>query len=342
MGRAALSEHSLDSKLRALAQGLASLRQAAGDATSASLPLMTVYASPLPPPPRLSPDDPRAASVHRLMLDVERKAGIKVGPQVEAKLARLLAETPPVEVASWVSGLERLEPEHPDWLDLVESLTVHETYFYRDQPQLDYLRRQILPGLIAERRGQPRPALTIWSAACSTGEEAYTFAMIVLLALLEAGEAVETAAGVQVNSRWNLSVLGTDISRQALRHAAAACYTATGLSSFRDLPRDFERFFVVRPPGHERMVRGDARALVRFQRYNLLSARPAQMGCDVVACRNVLVYFDAQGRRVAQESCWDALRPGGMLMLGPADTIEFPDRFRTIWGPATVMYEKKG
>ncbi|MBY0430736.1 MAG: chemotaxis protein, partial [Rhodospirillales bacterium] len=62
----------------------------------------------------------------------------------------------------------------------------------------------------------------------------------------------------------------------------------------------------------------------------------------IVACRNVLVYFDAEGRRKVQNHCHKALKVGGILTLGPADTLELPDRFRTVWGPATVMYEKLG
>ncbi|MBY0431127.1 MAG: hypothetical protein K2Q10_08010, partial [Rhodospirillales bacterium] len=205
-------------------------------------PLLPVTAGPRP-----LGGEARANMVHRLMLDVERKAGIKVGPQVEQKLLRLLNDLPPEELAGWVASMESADPDNPDYLSMIESLTVHETYFYRDKPQLDHLRQNVFPKLVAGRRTMSRPTLTIWSAASSTGEEPYTFAMMALLALLEAGEASENANAITPNPRWGITVVGTDISRQALRTARDATYAVAGLSSFRDLPKELERFFIAPP-----------------------------------------------------------------------------------------------
>ena len=186
---------------------------------------------------------------------------------------------------------------------LVELLTTHETYFFRELFQLDAFRREVLPELVGERAALRR--LTLWSAGCSTGEEAYTLAMI----LLESGAC----------PGWVLRVLGTDISRKVLAAARVGVY---GPSSFRTTePELRERYFD--PVGESFRVRDEVRALCSFRQVNLVDADAlATVGpVDAIFCRNVLMYLAPDARRRIVDGFHDALVPGGYLFLGHSESL---------------------
>jgi chemotaxis protein methyltransferase CheR len=173
---------------------------------------------------------------------------------------------------------------------LIEHVVVSETAFWRHPEQLDAIGR-----LAAEAR---RP-LAIWSAGCATGEEPYSVA----IALLEAGR---EGKGDRI--------VATDVSTRALEVAAAGVY---GIRSTRKLPVALgTRWFET---GFERRVRREVRALVELRRHNLV-AEPAPGGpFDVVLCRNVLIYFDPRTAGEVVRRLAGALRPGGVLVLGPVE-----------------------
>src|SRR5215469_460031 len=139
-----------------------------------------------------APADERGRTVRTLSCDIERVCGIEISGIMEAKLGRVLASVALPALEAWVGRLHHLPGDDPEWLSLIESLTVHETFFHRDQSQLELLRRRLLPEIIeaAARSGQYR--LRLWSAGCATGEEAYTLAILALLALRDVCFAQET------------------------------------------------------------------------------------------------------------------------------------------------------
>ncbi|BAI72305.1 methyltransferase [Azospirillum sp. B510] len=290
------------------------------------------------------PDGPLYGLVRRLLDDVRRKAGIRHDRPLERKLARILAAMPLPVLEEWVAQIEGAAADSPDWLSLIENLTIHETYFFRDLPHHAHLRRHLLPRLIAERRGIR--TLRFWSAGCATGEEAYSLAIVTLEALADAGEARRTGHGLETD--WSVGILGTDLSSLAVRQAANASYGGEGLGPFREMPAEYGGWFV--PLGGEaplhRRVRADARRIVRFARHNLMDASlPAGApagGFDLVSCRNVMIYFDDDSRERALSLLTAAVAPGGWLVLGTTDRLDDSHGFERHRGDRALAYRRGG
>ena len=288
--------------------------------------------------------DARPLAMRRLARDIERISGIEITGVIEAKLARVLSSVDVGELESWISRLHLLPGGDPEWLSLIEALTVHETFFHRDRSQLELLA-QILAETVRSAARNGRHQLRLWSAGCATGEEAYTLAILALDALRDAGFADRAAdGGIVCRAPWQVDVLGSDISRLVLTQAKAAVYSTEGLSAFRGLPQELQRFFPVLPKSGEtgeaelRGVLPSIRQVVRFRHRNLVSGLPPETGFDVVLCRNVLIYLTADARRAAQSLFKEALRPGGYLLLGPTDALADPAGYEVRWGKGAVAY----
>lgn len=186
---------------------------------------------------------------------------------------------------------------------VVEALLNNETYFFRDRAPFDLLARAALPKL-AQRRAQAK-RLTIWSAGCSTGQEAYS------LAMLFAEDPVKWTG-------WTIDILGTDVSETVVRRAREGRYS---------------QFEVQRGLGINQMIRWfeetddgwravePLRRNVRFQVQNLLEAPPHPGTFDIVLCRNVLLYLNSERRAQVFERIANAMAPDGYLMLGAGETV---------------------
>jgi chemotaxis protein methyltransferase CheR len=247
-----------------------------------------------------------------------------------------------VELARWIGSLIDLPSDHPEWLSVIETLTVHESFFFRDAAQLEQLQALLARSC---RSGPPR-TLTLWSAGCSGGEEAYSLAITACLALVEAGLAAEEPGGrITFRPGWSVAVLGTDISRPVLRQAETGFYPAGIPGSFRDLWPELLRFFPEAGDGSRR-IREDVRKLVSFGQGNLLAPHPTPIEIDeyfdVVACRNVMIYLEEASRATAQAGLCQALKPGGYLLLSPTDSLLNIDFFTPIWDKSSVIYRKGG
>jgi chemotaxis protein methyltransferase CheR len=182
--------------------------------------------------------------------------------------------------------------------ELQTKLTVSETHFYRIAPQIEALKNNILPELIQQNRLTQK--LRLWSAGCSSGEEAYT-----LLMLLE-------EIGLE---DWDVEVLGTDLNPDVLELARVGSY---GHWSFRDTPLPvIERFFDV--SGGKYQVRADLRTRASFEVHNLLLPPDADQQFDLILCRNVTIYFSPQTAQGVYQNLARQLLPGGWLILGPSD-----------------------
>ncbi|MHB8069572.1 MAG: CheR family methyltransferase [Desulfobaccales bacterium] len=190
---------------------------------------------------------------------------------------------------------------------LASHLTVGETYFFREKPSLAILENRILPELIRDRRNQGR-RLRIWSAGCSSGEEAYTIAILLqrLIADLD---------------NWQIHLLATDIDAQALKKAVQGLY---GKWSFRDMPPEIlERYFIKRERQWE--IQPRLRSLVKFEYLNLAqdpypSLVTQTNAMDLILCRNVLMYFSPKQARQVLENFGRALVEGGWLITGLTET----------------------
>jgi chemotaxis protein methyltransferase CheR len=188
--------------------------------------------------------------------------------------------------------------------DAIEALVTNETYFFREEYQLRAFSRDVLPDLQARAAAQGRKRLVVWSAGCSTGEEVYTLAILLLSSGLFDG--------------WDLRVFGNDISKRVLGFARRAVYPP---HSFRAMPPAYDEYFVHDPEG--RRVHPRVRALCQFGHLNLLDRDRASIvgRVDAIFCRNVLIYLDADSRKRVIETFYERLHPGGYLMLGHSESL---------------------
>jgi chemotaxis protein methyltransferase CheR len=220
----------------------------------------------------------------------------------------------------------RFGPGRADELPrMVSHLTNNETYFFREQPQLQVFAEHVLAA-IKERKGTGGARrLRILSAGCSTGEEAYTLAMIVY----DSG---------QFFWGWDVQVIGLDVDGAALEKARRAVYQH---NSFRALPPPLlERHFVRQGTGAA--VKEGIRRMVTFRPGNVVDpALGGLEGFDAIFCRNVLIYFSEAATRRAVATFHEALLPGGYLFLGHAESLSrTSDRFVPIRFQGAMVYQK--
>jgi chemotaxis protein methyltransferase CheR len=214
-----------------------------------------------------------------------------------------------------------------EWKRLLARLTNNESYFYRDRGQLALLEEQVLPELI--ERNRAHRTLRVWSAGCSTGEEAYSLAMIIdqILPLREG---------------WDIYILGTDLSETALEKARRGVY---GAWSFRTIDSDTQRRYF-KQQGNSFEFDAKLRRTVTFRTGNLLqdpfpSRASGICDMDLILCRNVFIYFkrDAIARVLGKFT--ETLRDGGFLMTGHAELHDVPlTGLRTLSYPQTVIYQR--
>jgi chemotaxis protein methyltransferase CheR len=196
----------------------------------------------------------------------------------------------------------RKQPEEALERAVVEALTTHESSFFRDGKPFDHLARN-LPRMLAGRT--PGTPLRIWSAACSTGQEPYSIAML-----------VSDALGGRTDCR--VEILATDISADILKKARQGIFTQFEVQ--RGLPiRSLVKYF--RQDGAKWKISPELAALVRFEERNLLADFSSTGRFDAIFCRNVLIYFDAATKARVLEALARRLSPDGVLYLGGAETV---------------------
>lgn len=192
---------------------------------------------------------------------------------------------------------------------VADAITTGETSFFRDTSPFDLLRHKVLPELIDLKRkampGVRRVPLRIWSAACSSGQEVYSTAIV-------ARELLKDQDGIEV------SILGTDVSNRAVAKASRGVYGRLEID--RGLARDqVQRWFVSQADGWK--VRDEVRALATFRTLNLLQPFTLPAKFDVVLCRNVAIYFSDADKRRLFDRIGQALEPHGYLIIGSTESI---------------------
>jgi chemotaxis protein methyltransferase CheR len=206
---------------------------------------------------------------------------------------------------------------------LFDLVTTNETYFFRDLPQLQAFVEVAIPALIKANEQSGR--IRIWSAACSTGDEPYTLAIL----LLEH----------PVLAKWNLEILASDISETVLAQARKGVY---GPYAVRQVPPTLRQQYFSEHDG-QFVVSSRAKEKVKFANINLYDAARLRLirDQDVIFCRNCLIYFDDQAKRKILDSLYDALRPGGILVIGFSESLHSISRaFKPIHANRTVLYQK--
>ena len=219
--------------------------------------------------------------VESRLIPLARRAGMPGIPELVAKIR---------------TGAETLTSE------VVEAMTTNETFFFRDKIPFDHLREAILPALVQARAS--RRSLRIWCAASSTGQEPYSIAMC-----------VKECAGL---SGWRVEIVATDLSQEVLEKSKAGLYSQFEVQ--RGLPiHMLVKYFT--QTGELWQLNADIRGMVQHRQLNLLQDFSHLGTCDVIFCRNVLIYFDQETKVGIFERMSRMLEPDGVLALGAAETV---------------------
>ena len=233
---------------------------------------------------------------------IERLSGINLG---EDKRYLLRSRLMPIVLQMNLASLNdlcnhlRTSPSEALRCSVLEAMTTHETLFFRDIAVFDCLRTTLLPEIASQHK--TTKTMRIWSAACSSGQEAYSIAMV----LHESGY-----------SDWNIQILGTDLSTQIVERASRGKYLQMEVN--RGLPihllvKHFQQ------SGKDWQVKDHLRRMVSFSLFDLRQEMHSLGSFDLVFCRNVLIYFDLQTRKKILAAMQKTLFPGGYLVLGSSE-----------------------
>ena len=224
---------------------------------------------------------------------------------LERRLARRLEQHRLKSFEEYYHFLRYDRKREEELVILVDNLTTNETYFFRETPQLKAFSEEILPELrqtLADRK-----TLRICSAGCSTGEEPYTIAML----LLESGDWWRD---------WQVEILGSDINQRVLHTARKGVYKKNAHRATS--PGMLAKYFVEEEKGDYRVV-DKVKELVSFSYLNLLDPFKTSLisNMDIIFCRNVIIYFDKEAKKKVIESFYHKLRDGGYLLLGHSESL---------------------
>ncbi|MGK5094386.1 protein-glutamate O-methyltransferase CheR [Deltaproteobacteria bacterium TL4] len=226
---------------------------------------------------------------------------------IKKRLIQRIAETDTLGSTDYLRLLKFSDPNGQELQNLINIVTTNETYFFREFEQLACFGEDCLPVVKDLKKNLFQKHIYIWCAACSTGEEAYSLAIIVKEMLLDE------------DSSWKCKIIATDIDQNVLKHANAGIYDDR---SVKDVPEEyFEKYFVNLSSGYH--VKSSIKDLVRFQHQNLMdrAIMREQKDFDFIFCRNALIYFDDASRKEVVNHFYHALNPGGFIYLGHAESI---------------------
>jgi chemotaxis protein methyltransferase CheR len=213
--------------------------------------------------------------------------------------------------------------------ELLDLITIGETYFFRSKAQFDVLMKFVLPEIIKRKISSRDKLIRAWSAGCSRGDEAYSMAMVMMEVLPSYQD-------------WRISILGTDINRNGLAYAKKAIY---GEKDIGYLPKKYlDKYFKVQ--GSTYALRPEVSELVQFEYHNLAKdpyIDERMQNTDLIFCRNVTIYFNPQVTPRVIENFYNCLAEEGYLFLGHTETLwQITNKFERMEFPQTFIYKKRG
>lgn len=262
---------------------------------------------------------------------IEREAGIHLGPAKRALVVgRLGKRIRDLGLRSFREYCDLVEGDGAERVEMLDRIATNETHFFREPRHFELLAREVFPRWQAAADQGLRPrSIRVWSAACSTGEEPYTLAMVLLRAF-------------PPGSGWELEVLASDISTRVLRRAGEAVWP---INKAGEIPEaDLKRFMLRGVGPREGTMRAgeELRSLIHFARINLVEDNPGLGEMDLIFCRNVLIYFDAPTKHAVVSRLLDHLAPHGYLFLGHAESLAgSPFKMQAI-APSVYAREPQG
>ncbi len=253
---------------------------------------------------------------------LKERSGLAIS---EDKQYLLESRLMPVARKRGMAGLDdlikaiRTERQEALLQDVTEAMTTNESYFFRDVQPFEQFRNITLPALLEARAGIRR--IRIWSAACSTGQEPYSIAMVLK----------EEAAKFP---GWRIEIVATDLSRETLEKAKVGMYSQFEVQ--RGLPIQYlMKYF--EQANEMWQIESSVRAMVRYEPFNLLTNLSSLGAFDIIFCRNVLIYFDNETKRRVLDNMSRIMPKDAVLYLGGAETVlGITDRFNPIKGQRGV------
>ena len=272
-------------------------------------PTHTPMPIPISPPVTLGTTmqvtDTQLSQYSELIYD---RTGIRISAQKKTLLSnrvrRRLRETGIEDFGAYLKHLKQLRSNDPEWDAFLQEITTHETYLFRDETQWAWFCTYLKQRASAALQGKEPKKLRIWSAACSTGDEACTIACCI-------------ATHLQSHSQWGIKITGTDIGTGALKQAKEAVF---GKRAMRLVPRNCMRHFQEGKDGHIWKARPILTDMMSFRQHNLMD-RFSETQFDVVFLKNVLIYFDAASKRQVIDNVQACIKPGGLLVAGAAEGV---------------------
>ncbi len=244
---------------------------------------------------------------------------------IESRLSHRIVELEMENFDQYISYLTMGPYQTEEFQEMFNRITINETSFFRNDAQLDVFENQVLPGLLEARASTKR--LRIWSAACSTGEEPFTLAML-----------LHRTLGVRL-SDWRIEILGTDISEKALTVAQGGKYNSYAVRTTSSMMKS--RYF--KEDGRDFILDDTIRSMVNFEKHNLKDTLAAKRHgkWDVIFCRNVLIYFDDDMKSSVLGMFDNQLVSDGTLFIGHSERIKsLTDQFTQLQIPQGFCYQK--
>src|SRR5437763_14025251 len=207
---------------------------------------------------------------------------------------------------------------------LFDDLLINVTRFFRDDKLFQALKKRFLPSLLKKKRKNRPPELRVWIPGCATGEEVYSLAICILEAL--GGQA----------SKWRIQIFGTDLSESVIEHARLGIYSSAIENDISEAR--LKRFFVKRDSTYQ--IHRHVRDICTFARQNI-TADPPFSRLDIISCRNVLIYLSPELHKRCIPQFHYALNPGGLLILGPAESVGMYDELFKVVDKKNKIYTKE-
>lgn len=240
---------------------------------------------------------------------------------VESRLGPVAERERFGSLADFVAALRREVTRGPLQMKAVDALTTNETYFFRDFHPFEALRRNLLPDLITLRESSRK--LTIWCAACSTGQEPLSIAMLIREHFPQL-------------ATWQVEIIATDLSPTVLQQAQAGRYNQIEVN--RGLPALYlVKYFT--QEGETWVIKPQIRQMVQYRPLNLIQPWPILPPCDLIFMRNVMIYFDVPTKQGILKKLRRCLRPQGSLLLGASETtLNLDPQWAVLKQGGTVVY----
>ncbi len=221
---------------------------------------------------------------------------------IEGRLSNMIERKGMSSFSQYLDSIKRNNKEEITML--INKLTTNYTYFYREENHFKFLRETIL---VNEEKNNKLKTLNIWSAGCSSGEEPYTLAMVL--------DDYFKYNAVQ----WRIQIHATDISENVLSKAREGIYAE---ESIKNLPESYKKRYFSKTSDSKYQVLPNIKNYVDFKVFNLMDPIAFKNKYDVILCRNVMIYFNADTKVDMVNKFYEANKPGGYLMIGHAETIQ--------------------